>query len=60
MAKFGRVSLLEMAHSAHLSPYDLYIAFGCADLKDSCDPTESVPSWFDQVVISSGAELTHA
>ena len=49
MAKFGCVSLLEMASSAHLSPGGFYIAFECANLKTSCDPTENVPSWFDRV-----------
>ena len=38
-----------MAPSANLSPGDLYIAFGCADLKSGCDPTENVPSWSDRV-----------
>ncbi len=49
MIKFGRVLLLEMAHSAYLSPCDLYVAFGYTNLKNCCDPTENVPSWFDWV-----------
>ena len=49
MIKFGRVSHLEMALSAHLSPCDLYFGFVCPDLKSSCAPTENVPSWFDRV-----------
>ncbi len=47
--KFGRDSLLEMAHSVHLPPDDVYVAFGCTDLKCSCDPTDSVPRLFDRV-----------
>ncbi len=46
MVKYGRVSLLEMTPAAHLSPCDLYVAFGCTDLKSGCHPTENVPSWF--------------
>ncbi len=47
--KFGRVSLLEMTHSAHVSQCVLYVGFGYADLKSGCDPTENVPSWCDRV-----------
>ena len=38
-----------MALSAHLSPNELYVAFMCTYLKNGCDPTENVPSWFDRV-----------
>ena len=49
MTKFGRVSHLEMAHSAYLSLCDFYAGFVCPDLKNGCDPIENVPSWFDWV-----------
>ncbi len=42
VAKFGRVSHLEMTHSVYLSPGELYVGF-------RCDATENVPSWFDWV-----------
>ncbi len=49
MIKFGRVSLPEMTSSAHLSPCDLHMTFECAVLKNGCDPTDNIPSWFDWV-----------
>ena len=47
--KFGRVSLLEMAHSAHLSPGRFYVVFGYTDLESGCEPTESVRSCVNRV-----------
>ncbi len=47
--KFGSDSLLEMTLSAYLSQCNLYAVFECTDLKNSCDPTENIPSWFDRV-----------
>ncbi len=32
-----------------MSPGDLYVVFGYTDLKNSCESTENVPSWFDWV-----------
>ena len=49
VTKFGRVSHLEIAHSAHLSPNVFYVGFMCPDLKNGCVPTENVPNWFDRV-----------
>ena len=59
VAKFGRVSHLEMAPSAHLSPCGFYAVFGCIDLENSCDPTENIPNLFDRAcnLVWYGADI---